>query len=139
VRIVHQRTAAPIWPLGTSAGAPAALAGAAALPAGAIHGLVISSPVSMPGGHDSVFDVPLARVTVPVLIQIHHDDSCPLTPPVNAPRIKAALTSAPTVELQEFSGGKIPRSPPCEAFARHGFVGIEDQVVNAAADWIVSH
>lgn len=139
VRAVHQRTPAPIWLLGTSAGAPAAVAGAASLPSGSISGVVISSPVSMPGGHDSVFDVPLARVGVPVLIQIHQDDHCQLTPPANAARIKAALTSARVVEVQQFSGGSMPRSNACEAFAQHGFFGIEDQVVNAAADWIVAH
>ena len=139
VRAVHQRTNAPIWLLGTSAGAPAALAGAASLPAGSIGGAVISSPLSMSGMRDSVFDVALARVTVPVLIQIHHDDRCQFTPPFNATRIKAALAAAPVAEVQEFSGGDTPRSAPCEAFAQHGFVGIEDRVIDAAADWILSH
>jgi alpha-beta hydrolase superfamily lysophospholipase len=139
VGAVRQRTTAPVWLLGTSAGAPAALAGAAALPAGSIKGVAISSPVSVPGGHDSVFDVPLARVSVPVLIQIHRDDGCQVSPPANAARIKAALTAAPVAELQVFSGGAFPRSVPCEAFAQHGFVGIEAQVVNAAADWIIAH
>ena len=139
VSAVRSRTPAPIWLLGTSAGAPAAVAGAASLPAGSIRGVVISSPISMPGTHDSVFDAPLARVSVPVLIQIHQQDGCRVTPPANAARIKAALTSAPVVEVQEFSGGAPPRSLPCEAFAQHGFLGIEDQVVNAAANWIVAH
>jgi predicted alpha/beta-hydrolase family hydrolase len=139
VRLVRQRTPAPIWLLGTSAGGPAAVAGAASLPPGAIKGVAISSPVSRPGNHDSVFDVPLTGVTVPVLIQINREDGCKQTPPANAPLIKAALTSARVVEIQEFSGGDLPRSEPCEAFARHGFFGIEDQVVNAAANWIVSH
>ena len=139
VRLVRQRTSVPIWLLGTSAGAPAAMVGAATLPVGAIRGVVISSPVSQPGSHDSVFDVALTQIGVPVLIQISREDACQLTPPANAPRIKAALTSAPTVVVQEFSGGDPPRSGPCEAFARHGFLGIEGTVVNAAADWIVAH
>jgi pimeloyl-ACP methyl ester carboxylesterase len=139
VRAVRQRTPAPIWLLGTSAGAPAAVAGAAALPAGSIRGVVISSPVSMPGSHDTVFDVALARITVPVLIQIHRDDHCQVTPPANAARIEAALTSAQLVEVQQFSGGAPARSTACEAFAQHGFYGIEDQVVTAAANWIVAH
>lgn len=140
VQLVRQRTPAPIWLVGTSAGASAPLAGAATLPPGTIRGVVVSSPVSQPDQqHDSVFDVALAQVKVPVLIQINRDDACRLTPPANAPRIKAALVSARTVEVQEFSGGAPPRSGPCEAFARHGFLGIEDQVVNAAAAWIVAH
>jgi hypothetical protein len=139
VRLVRQRTPTPIWLAGTSAGAPAALAGAASLPKGAIRGVAISSPVSVPGEHDSVFDVPLDRVTVPVLIQINREDACRSTPTFNAPRIKAALTASPVVEVQEFTGGDLPRSGPCEAFARHGFLGIEGQVVNAAATWMLSH
>jgi pimeloyl-ACP methyl ester carboxylesterase len=139
VRIVHQRTSAPIWLLGTSAGAPAAMAGAASLPTNAIRGVVISSPVSVPGQRDSVFDVPLARITVPVLIQIHRYDGCFLSPPAGAAGIKAALTSSRTVEVQEFTGGSVPHSPPCEAFSPHGFVGIEETVVNAAAAWITRH
>jgi hypothetical protein len=43
------------------------------------------------------------------------------------------------VEVQQFSGGSFPRSGPCEAFAQHGFYGFEDQVVTAAANWIVAH
>jgi hypothetical protein len=139
VRLVRQRTPAPIWLVGTSAGAPAALAGAASLPKGAIQGVAISSPVSVPGKHDSVFDVPLDRVTVPVLIQINREDACQSAPVSNAPGIKAALTASPVVDLQEFTGGSFLRSGPCESFARHGFVGIEDQVVNAAAIWMLSH
>src|SRR5260221_681127 len=85
-----------------SPGAPAAMAGAATLPPKTVAGAVISSPVSVPGLRDSVFDVALAQVSVPVLIQIHQDDSCLLTPPINAARIKAALTSAPVAEIQTF-------------------------------------
>jgi alpha-beta hydrolase superfamily lysophospholipase len=139
VRAVRQRTSAPIWLLGTSAGAPAAVAGAASLPAGVIRGVAISSPLSKPGPHDSVFDAPLARIGVPVLIQIHQQDGCPATPPANAIRIKAALSSAPVAEVQQFSGGKPPRSAQCDAFSEHGFYGIEDEVVTATANWMMAH
>jgi hypothetical protein len=139
VRLVRQRTKAPIWLVGTSAGAPAAMAGAASLPPGAIRGVVISSAVSRPNPQqDSVFDVALAAVKVPVLIQVNREDGCRSTPPADALRIKAALTSAPRVEVQEYSGGDPPRSGPCDAFARHGFLGIEDQVVNGAANFITA-
>jgi pimeloyl-ACP methyl ester carboxylesterase len=136
---VKKRTSAPIWLVGTSAGAPATMAGAASLPTGTIHGAVISSPVSTGSRRETVFDVKLERIAVPVLIQIHENDGCQLTPPANAPRIKSALTAAPVVEIQQFSGGGFPRSGPCEALAQHGFLGIEDQVVAAAAGWIKQH
>ena len=132
---IRKRTDAPIWLLGTSAGAPAAVAGAASLSSGAIRGVVISSPVSA-ANSDTVFDVSLKGITVPVLIQVHKEDGCPATPPRNAARIKSALSASPDVEIQEFTGGRTPQSVPCEAFAQHGFFGIEDQVVAAAAAWI---
>jgi pimeloyl-ACP methyl ester carboxylesterase len=139
VQAVRQRSDAPIWLVGTSAGAPAALAGAATLPAGAVHGVVVSSPVSGGGGRDTVFDAALDCVSVPVLIQVHDSDGCRISPPGNAGRLKAALVASPSVDIQHFTGGDFPRSPPCEAFAQHGFLGIEPQVVDAAAAWIRAH
>jgi hypothetical protein len=139
VSTVRTRTDAPIWLVGTSAGTPSAMAGAASLPNGAIRGVVISSPVSVSRKRASVFDVPLDHVTVPVLIQAHQNDGCPITPPSNAAYIKAALTASAKVDVETFTGGDAPRSKPCEAFSQHGFLGIETQVVAAAADWIVSH
>jgi len=76
---------------------------------------------------------------MPVLIQVHHDDACRLSPPSNAPAIKAALTAAPAVDVQVFTGGAWPRSSACEPFSQHGFLGIESQVVDAAARWIRAH
>ena len=139
VRAVHARTTAPIWLVGTSAGAPAALAGAASLPAGSIAGVVVSSPVSMSGPRDSVFDASLPTVRVPVLIQVDRDDACRLSPPGNAAAIKASLRAARAVDVQVFPGGTAPRSGPCGPRSPHGFFGIEDRVVAAAAAWIKAH
>jgi hypothetical protein len=33
-------------------------------------------------------------------------------------------------------GGDPPLSEPCEALSRHGYLGIEREVVGAIADWI---
>ena len=140
--VAHARSLSdkPIWLMGTSAGTPAALFGAAGLP-DAVHGAVVSSAITLPSGneHDTVFSVGLERVRQPVLIQYHTGDACFVTPPANAPRIKAALTSAPIVELQSFSGGLSPASSACEARAPHGFYGIESQVVEAASKWMLAH
>jgi pimeloyl-ACP methyl ester carboxylesterase len=138
----HARTlsSAPIWLMGTSAGTPSALFGAASLP-DTVHGAVVSSAVTLPSGNDpeTVFSAGLDRIRAPVLIQYHRDDTCFVTPPDNVPRIKAALTAAALVELQEFGGGLPPRSSACEARAAHGFYGIESQVVDAASAWMLTH
>ena len=139
VATLRRRTTAPIWLLGTSAGAPAALAGAASLPVGAVRGAVVSSPVSVAGPRDSVFDVALERVKAPVLIQVHRDDGCAITPPDKAEPLKARLSGSRLVEIQTYEGGDSPRSGPCEAFSQHGFLGLERRVVDAAVDWILAH
>lgn len=46
------------------------------------------------------------------------------------------FSHAPRKELIAVSGGDPPRSDPCEAFSRHGYIGIEDQVVDSIARWI---
>ena len=130
----------PIWLMGTSAGTPGALFGAASL-GDAVHGVAVSSAITLPSGNDpdTVFSIGLDRIRQPVLIQYHTGDQCFVTPPGNAPRIKAALTGAGTVELQSFSGGLPPASSACEARAPHGFYGIESQVVEAASRWMLVH
>ena len=140
--LAHARTLSdkPVWLMGTSAGTPGTLFGAANLP-DALHGAVVSSSITLPSGNEpeTVFSAGLERVRVPVLIQLHTGDSCFATPPGNAPRIKAALTSSPAVELQSFSGGLPPASQPCEARSAHGYYGIESRVVEAASAWMLAH
>jgi hypothetical protein len=45
------------------------------------------------------------------------------------------LTASPRKELVAFDGGT-SRGDPCEAFAYHGYNGIERDVVAAIAAWI---
>jgi hypothetical protein len=130
----------PIWLMGTSAGTPGALFGAASL-GDAVHGAVVSSAITLLSGnnHDTVFSVALDRIRQPVLIQYHTDDRCFVTPPGNVPRIQSALSGAAAVAIQSFSGGLPPASSACEARAQHGFYGLESQVVDAASRWMLIH
>lgn len=49
----------------------------------------------------------------------------------------AKLTGAPRSQLLAFKGGE-NSGDPCEAFAYHGFNGIEPQVVKQTADWLLA-
>jgi hypothetical protein len=135
--------AAPVWLVGTSQGANAAVnAGSRLAAGGEIAGLVLTSSVTRqrnrPGWTDTVFGARLDKVTVPVLIVAHRDDGCVITPPDDAARLRGALTGSPRTELMIVDGGLPPRSDPCEAFSEHGFYGIEPAVVGRIADWIRS-
>jgi hypothetical protein len=73
---------------------------------------------------------------VPVLI-VHHDhDGCRASPYAGAEALMDRLKRSPKREFIAFDGGDPPRSDPCEAFAQHGYLGIENRVVDAIAAWI---
>ncbi|MBB6306644.1 lipase family protein [Xanthobacter tagetidis] len=128
-------TGAPVFLVGTSQGAIAAANGAARAQPGAVAGLVLTEAVSDLGGsRESVFDVDLAAVRVPVLIVANRDDACPVSPPAAAPRIAAALAGAPSVTVENVAGGMPGKA--CGSLSPHGYRGIEGQVVDLISAWI---
>ena len=136
---------APVWLIGTSRGTLSAAAGAIA--ARNVDGLVLTSTVtrSRPRGkmaqhrRDSVTDMSLSRIAVPTLIMSHRHDGCEVTPSADAPLLKQRLAKASRVEIVLLDGGVPPQSEPCEARSQHGFLGIEDQAVNAIAAFITAN
>ena len=140
VGFARSRSRAPIWLVGTSQGSNAVATGAASLTGGQIAGAVFSSSVTQIGGRaqmtDTVFGARLSAINVPALIVAHQEDGCRVTPASDAPRLRAALTSSPRTEIFLFSGGSSPRSGPCDAFAQHGFLGIEQDVITRIAAWM---
>lgn len=142
VDFLHGRTRAPIWLVGTSQGTNAATNAAAALTHGEIAGIVLTSSLTRPGGRpelqETVYGTDLAAINVPVLIASHVDDACTLSPPSEDAKLKSMLVHAPKSEIITFSGGLPPRSQPCEAFAPHGFYGIEDETVQRILAWIAA-
>ncbi|MEO8557991.1 MAG: hypothetical protein ABI439_02930, partial [Rhodospirillales bacterium] len=83
-----------------------------------------------------VFDNRLAAINVPVLIVSHAGDSCVQTPPGDGAKLKAALTASPRNEVVLMSGGLPAKSDACEAFAEHGFYGVEIETVQRIVDWM---
>ena len=83
-----------------------------------------------------VQDLPLEKVRVPVLVAHHQDDQCQVCPPSLLPRLMERF-KATQAKLLTYEGGQ-SSGPPCEAFAHHGFNGIEGKVVDDIAAWIAS-
>ncbi len=129
---------APVWLVGTSMGTVSVANAGARLQEGGADGLVLTSSVTVPTKRsaESVLSVDLKAITVPVLVVRHDQDGCDASPPWNAPRILNRLEHSPRKELIGFSGGSPPQSGPCEPFAQHGYLGIEQRVVGAIAAWI---
>lgn len=132
----------PVWLIGTSMGTFSAAAGAIA--SAGVDGLVLTSTVTrskpewkIAATHrDGVASMALGRVTVPALIVSHRKDGCNLTPSSDAARLKERLVKARKVEVVLLDGGAPPVSAPCEARAQHGFLGIEQQAVDAIAGFV---
>ena len=47
------------------------------------------------------------------------------------------LDNSPKKELLAFTGG-VSTGDPCQAFAHHGYNGLEDEVVRQISAWVVA-
>jgi hypothetical protein len=140
---VNKRANVPVWLIGTSAGTLTEANVGARLHSGGPHGLVFTSTMTQlqPGlCGKSVYDAQLSEFSGPALVVSHRADGCGCSPGGAGPNNKllAALKGASAKEQQVFNGGKTPTSGPCDAFAQHGYFGIEGSVVKAIAAWIKS-
>lgn len=149
----------PVWLVGTSAGSWSAARGAIGagrdgIATGSIDGVVLTSTVTriVPGSAfanalpdieraypDGVMSMALSEIRVATLIMSHSDDACEATPAADAPALAKRLTQAAKVEIALLSGGDPPRSDPCEAYAQHGYYGIETQAVDRIAEFITAN
>jgi pimeloyl-ACP methyl ester carboxylesterase len=131
------RSKAPIWLVGTSQGTLSAAANAAEL-GSRLAGAVLTSTVTGQQAGGSANDIALEKISVPVLIYHHKQDSCRITPAYAAERLIKRLTLASVKKYIEVDGGKDPVGDPCEAFHYHGFIGMESQAVQQITSWIKS-
>lgn len=138
VKALKARHDLPLFLIGTSRGTISATNGAGRLSPELVAGVVLTSTVTERSQNRQrpVFDTPLGDIKTPVFVLSHKDDTCYVTPPGAIPRLMNAMSAAPRKDMLLLSGGKPAKSDPCEAFAAHGFFGIEDQAAKAMTDWI---
>src|SRR5207247_2123818 len=80
---------------------------------------------------ESLQDVALDRIRIPVLMVHHRDDACRVSRYADTSWAMRRLSAAPKRELLTFSGGDAPQSEACEPLAPHGYFGIEERVIDA--------
>jgi len=114
----------PVWLVGTSRGTLSAVAIAAnsRVP---IDGLVLTSSMQ------EVTEVELRGITAPAMVVANRNDVCHVTPPDFAPTIARALRTRAVYFESSAASGRA-----CGALSPHGFLGIEQQVVDAIARFI---
>ena len=135
---LRENTKAPVWLIGTSRGTQSAAYVATELsgPEGP-DGVVLSSTILTDNKGRPVPAMPLGKIRVPVLVVHHEQDGCALCSFSQVPALMAKLANAPRSGLLSFKGGE-NKGDPCEAFAYHGFNGIEADVVRETAAWILA-
>lgn len=137
---LRRRVNGPIWLVGTSRGTiSAANAGARLAGATRADGVVLTSVLTAgnsrgqkPWVAQTVFDLPLASITAPVLLLGHADDLCVRTPPARMADVASRITSV-RKQLVTVTGGPGGRGvagvEACEGRSPHGFVGQEEDVL----------
>jgi len=130
----------PVWIIGTSRGTQSAAFVATQIGAlnGGPDGLVLTSTILTDDKGRPVPEMPLEKITIPVLVVHHEQDGCKHCPYSGIPRLMNKLSATHGKELAPFKGG-MSRGDPCEAFAYHGFNGLEEDVVGKIVTWIKAH
>jgi len=135
LKVVKQKSSAPVWLVGTSRGTVSAAAAAIRLQS-EIAGLVLTSSIV---AWDKVGAVPrqdLAAIRVPVLVLHHAKDERRQTLPRDVGYILKGLTAAPVKKQVMVDGGANPTGDACEAFHWHGFIGMEAEAVKIITGWM---
>lgn len=133
---VRESAKVPVWLVGTSRGTQSAAYVATELSApDGPDGVVLTSTILTEIKGRPVPAMPLGKIRVPVLVVHHEQDGCPLCAFSEVPALMAKLTSATRSQLLSFKGGE-NKGDPCEAFAYHGFNGLESEVVPQIAAWV---
>jgi hypothetical protein len=130
----------PVWLVGTSRGTQSAayIATQLGVAAGGPDGLVLTSTILADKSSRAVPEMPLDRLAIPVLAVHHEQDACKVSAYSQISYLMNKLAVIPTKELVIMKGGS-SSGDPCEAFAYHGFNGLEHAVVAKIATWIQSH
>lgn len=126
----------PVWLIGTSRGTQSAAFLATRLVGReGPDGLVLTATILKDNKGRPVPAMPLEQLTLPVLLVHHEQDGCSHCAYADLPELQAKLRHLPRTALLSFQDGA-NRGDPCEAYAYHGFNGLEKEVVTQIAAWI---
>jgi len=128
----------PVWLIGTSRGTQSVGYLATELQGtDGPDGIVLTSTILADDKGRPVPAMPLGKIRVPVLVVHHEQDGCAHCAFSDMPALTSKLAGVPRTQLLAFKGGQ-DKGDPCEAFAYHGFNGIEADVVQQTAAWMLA-
>jgi pimeloyl-ACP methyl ester carboxylesterase len=131
-------TSLPVWLIGTSRGTQSAAYAATQLGgADAPDGIVLTSSILSDRNSLPVTAMALQNIRIPVLVVHHRQDGCALCAFSGVASLMGKLDNAPRKQLLAFEGGGNV-GDPCQAYAYHGYNGLEADVVRQIAAWITT-
>jgi len=136
---LREHVEAPVWLIGTSMGTLSVGYLATQLTGrDGPDGIVLTSTI-LTADPDTrpVPAMKLETVRIPVLVVHHEQDGCRFCLFRDMPKLMQKLDAVPRKELIAVNGG-VSSGNPCEAYAYHGYNGIEGAVVARITEWIVS-
>ncbi|HRE19139.1 MAG TPA: hypothetical protein PLW86_19060 [Rhodocyclaceae bacterium] len=144
---LRSRSSQPVWLAGTSRGTISAANVAARLTGSlAPDGVILTSAlmVGQTGARkawvaQTVFDLPLEAIRIPLLLIGHEADACTRSPASEMPRLAARLSTARQQIVTVRGGPAVGRSSgleACEGKSPHGYFGQEEEVANGIARFI---
>jgi pimeloyl-ACP methyl ester carboxylesterase len=135
---LREHVEAPVWLIGTSMGTLSVAYLATQLTGrDGPDGIVLTSTILRGAGFRPVPAMELETLRIPVLVVHHEQDGCRFCRFRDMPALMHKLDAVPRKELIAVTGGE-SRGDDCQAFAYHGYNGIERAVVAQIAGWIVS-
>jgi len=135
---LREHVQVPVWLIGTSRGTQSVGFLATQLTGReGPDGIVLTSTILTDNRGRAVPAMELDRLKIPVLVVHHEQDGCSLCLFRDMPPLMRKLDPVPTKELITFTGGE-SRGDPCEAFAHHGFYGVERETVEKIKAWITA-
>jgi hypothetical protein len=135
---LREHVQVPVWLIGTSRGTQSVGFLATQLTGrDGPDGIVLTSTILTDNRGRPVPAMELDKLRIPVLVVHHELDGCSLCLFRDMPPLMRKLDAVPKKALITFKTGE-SRGDPCEAFAYHGYNGIERDVVAKIAGWIVA-
>ncbi len=136
----RQELKLPVWLVGTSRGTQSVAYAATQLPLaeGGADGIVLTSTVLTDRRSRPVPAMALDRISVPVLVAHHRQDTCRVCHFNDLPTLTSKLKHVKHTETMVFDGGN-SNGDACEARAYHGYNGIEAEVVAKLAAWVTAN
>ncbi|MEI8031246.1 MAG: alpha/beta hydrolase [Comamonadaceae bacterium] len=135
---LREQAKVPVWLVGTSRGTQSAAYAAIELSgAGGPDGVVLTSTILSDSKSRSINAMELSKLRIPVLVVHHEQDGCSVCRFSDTAELMDKLVNSPRKQLLTFKDGS-NRGDPCEAFAYHGFNGLEPEVVAQTAAWLLA-